>query len=101
LRPWPEPSNWTRPNASTSPTSCCVLTQHAAPFELFEITADDQRRAAAVEFVRDGIVSGQLTPTIDRTFPLDDIAEAHRYLEAGGQVGKIVVTVEQHEDSTP
>ncbi|MGX5182891.1 zinc-binding dehydrogenase [Streptomyces avermitilis] len=28
-----------------------------------------------------------------RRFPLDAIAEAHRYLEAGGQVGKIVISV--------
>ncbi|MGI5458338.1 zinc-dependent alcohol dehydrogenase family protein [Streptomyces sp. CA-249302] len=62
-------------------------------FELFEITTDDERRAAAVEFVRDGLAKGELTPVIDRTFPLSDIADAHRYLEAGGQVGKIVVTV--------
>ncbi|MBP0461523.1 zinc-binding dehydrogenase [Streptomyces bomunensis] len=60
---------------------------------LFEITADDQRRAEAVAFVTDGLAKGELTPTVDKTFPLEDIAEAHRYLEAGGQVGKIVVTV--------
>ena len=32
------------------------------------------------------------TPSIDRIFALDDIVEAHRYLEAGTQVGKIEVT---------
>ncbi|MFK0109973.1 zinc-dependent alcohol dehydrogenase family protein [Streptomyces sp. NPDC091217] len=68
-------------------------------FELFEITTDDQRRAAAVEFVRDGLAKGELAPVIDRTFPLEEIADAHRYLEAGGQVGKIVVTVAR-EDGT-
>lgn len=31
---------------------------------------------------------------IDRTFDLTDIAEAHRYMEANGQIGKIVVTVQ-------
>ncbi|GHH87616.1 NADPH:quinone reductase [Streptomyces sulfonofaciens] len=62
-------------------------------FELFEITTDDERRAAAVDHVRRGLATGELRPVIDRTFPLDDIAEAHRYLEAGGQIGKIVVTV--------
>ncbi|MFJ8108347.1 zinc-dependent alcohol dehydrogenase family protein [Streptomyces sp. NPDC096132] len=69
-------------------------------FELFEITTDDQRRAAAVEFVRDGLTKGELTPVIDRTFPLEDIADAHRYLEAGGQVGKIVVTVTPEESAS-
>jgi len=28
-----------------------------------------------------------------RRFAFDDIAEAHRYMEAGAQVGKIVVTI--------
>ncbi|TFG58984.1 MAG: hypothetical protein E4H32_10810, partial [Nitrospirales bacterium] len=30
---------------------------------------------------------------IDRTFPLEDIAEAHRYMASNQQKGKIVVTV--------
>ncbi|MEV7085461.1 zinc-dependent alcohol dehydrogenase family protein [Streptomyces sp. NPDC093085] len=62
-------------------------------FELFEITTDDRRRAEAVGYVRDGLATGELTPTIDTVFPLERIADAHRALEAGGQVGKIVVTV--------
>lgn len=62
-------------------------------FELFEITTDDQRLAKAVEFVRSGLESGALTPVVDKVFSLDHITEAHRYLEQGGQVGKVVVTV--------
>ncbi|MEV7239031.1 zinc-binding dehydrogenase [Streptomyces sp. NPDC051020] len=34
-----------------------------------------------------------MAPVIDTTFPLKAIADAHRHLEHGGQVGKIVVTV--------
>jgi len=30
---------------------------------------------------------------IDRTFPFDEIVEAHRYLETNGQFGKIVATL--------
>ncbi|MCF6474721.1 NAD(P)-dependent alcohol dehydrogenase, partial [Nonomuraea sp. MG754425] len=37
--------------------------------------------------------SGALRPVVDRVFPLDDIAGAHRALEAGGVRGKIVVRV--------
>jgi NADPH:quinone reductase-like Zn-dependent oxidoreductase len=62
-------------------------------FEMMEITLDDTRRRQAVDFVRDGLAKGDLTPVIDKTFPLDAIADAHRYLEAGRQVGKVVVTV--------
>jgi NADPH:quinone reductase-like Zn-dependent oxidoreductase len=32
-------------------------------------------------------------PLIAKTFPLDQIVEADRYLESNQQIGKIVVTV--------
>jgi NADPH:quinone reductase-like Zn-dependent oxidoreductase len=38
--------------------------------------------------------SGKLTTVIDRVFPLREAAEAHRYLEAGKQFGKVVLRVE-------
>ena len=36
---------------------------------------------------------GQLKPVIDTTFPLAEAADAHRRMEAGEHVGKIVLTV--------
>ncbi|MFG3114496.1 zinc-dependent alcohol dehydrogenase family protein [Streptomyces sp. NPDC048197] len=59
-----------------------------------ETTADPERLRRAVAFVSSGLRTGAFRPLVDRTFPLDDIAEAHRYMEAGTQVGKIVVTVD-------
>ncbi|MET3424369.1 NADPH:quinone reductase-like Zn-dependent oxidoreductase [Actinoplanes tereljensis] len=49
------------------------------------------RRVAA--FLAAGVRSGVLRPTVDRVFTLDDIVEAHHYLEKGTPTGKIVVTV--------
>lgn len=37
--------------------------------------------------------SGVLRPVIDRRFALDDIADAHRYMETNANVGKILVEV--------
>jgi NADPH:quinone reductase-like Zn-dependent oxidoreductase len=37
--------------------------------------------------------SGKVTPVIDRTYPLSQIAEAIRYLEQGHARGKVVITV--------
>jgi len=37
--------------------------------------------------------AGKLTPVIDRTYPLDEAAEAIRYLETGHARGKVVVKV--------
>ncbi len=37
--------------------------------------------------------AGSLRPVIDRRFPLDQIADAHRAMEANENVGKIVIDV--------
>ncbi|MET2825662.1 zinc-dependent alcohol dehydrogenase family protein [Mesorhizobium shangrilense] len=58
-----------------------------------EITGDPQRLENARTFILDGLQSGALRPTIDRIFLFEEIVEAHRYLEANQQFGKIVVTL--------
>ena len=39
------------------------------------------------------IESGQVTPIIDRSYPLAEVPEAIRYLEQGHAGGKVVITV--------
>ena len=39
------------------------------------------------------VITTEERPIIARTFPLDDIVAAHRFLESNAQFGKIVVTV--------
>jgi NADPH:quinone reductase-like Zn-dependent oxidoreductase len=62
-------------------------------YTLFEIIRDPERLARGKRFIYDGIESGALKPIIDRTFPLESIVDAHRYMESNQQKGKIVVTV--------
>ncbi len=62
-------------------------------YTLFEIVNDAERLARSKQYIYDGLESGVLCPFIDRTFPLDAIADAHRYMESNKQKGKIVVTV--------
>lgn len=50
------------------------------------------RFARGQALIRQGLKEGRLKPVIDRVFQLDDIVEAHRYLESNQQIGKIVVT---------
>jgi NADPH:quinone reductase-like Zn-dependent oxidoreductase len=38
--------------------------------------------------------SGKLKPVIDRTYKLDQISEAIRYLEEGHARGKVVIAVD-------
>ena len=62
-------------------------------YVLMEITADPERLQKGKEFVNSGLADGSFKPLIARTFPLDQIVEAHRYLESNQQIGKVVVTV--------
>jgi NADPH:quinone reductase-like Zn-dependent oxidoreductase len=62
-------------------------------YTLFEITTDPERSARAQTFVTEGLTAGALKPIIAKTFKLDEIVEAHRYMESNEQIGKIVVTV--------
>lgn len=62
-------------------------------YVLFEILNHPQRFEKAKRFILDALSAGKLKPIIDKTFPLDQIVEAHRYMESNKQFGKIVVTV--------
>jgi NADPH:quinone reductase-like Zn-dependent oxidoreductase len=62
-------------------------------FVLPDAVADDGKLEALKQFVGEGLRCGALRPIIAKTFPLDEIVAAHRYLETGLQFGKVVVTV--------
>ncbi|MFI6155022.1 zinc-dependent alcohol dehydrogenase family protein [Kitasatospora sp. NPDC051170] len=63
-------------------------------YSMHEVTHDAERLRRAHAFVTAGLADGSFVPVIDRVFEgLDTVVEAHRYLEAGAQVGKIVLTV--------
>jgi NADPH:quinone reductase-like Zn-dependent oxidoreductase len=62
-------------------------------YVLMEITGDPARLGRAKTFINEGLADGSLKPSIARTFSLDEIVEAYRYLESNQQIGKVVVTV--------
>jgi NADPH:quinone reductase-like Zn-dependent oxidoreductase len=46
-----------------------------------------------LQVLREFLEAGKLTPRIGRTYPLGEVPEAMRALEAGKTRGKIVITV--------
>ena len=62
-------------------------------FGLLSIVADAAKFAALKRFIGEGFAEGALRPTIAKVFSFDEIVAAHRYLEAGEQIGKVIVTV--------
>lgn len=56
-----------------------------------------EEKAALTQRVADELLprfdDGSLSPVIDSRYRLDDVAEAHRYMESNANVGKILLTV--------
>ena len=46
-----------------------------------------------LNYIRKLIEEGVIQTVIDRTYPLEDITEAHRYVETGAKKGNVVITV--------
>jgi len=61
---------------------------------LHEISSRPDLLDAAKAYVIAGLEAGTLKPLIARTFDFEQIVAAHRYLESGEQLGKVVVSLE-------
>ena len=55
--------------------------------------AGGRRSKADVQFMKELIEGGAYRPVIDRTYPIEQVAEAHRYVETWHKTGNVVLTL--------
>lgn len=61
----------------------------------YRLNGDPERLRRAFDWVFDNLKSGKLNVTIAKRFTFDEYAEAHRYLESNGQIGRVVIDIRQ------
>lgn len=74
-----------------------LLTKRAAIIGTTLRARPIEEKTAIMEGVREHVwplvASGAVKPMVDRTFPLEQVAAAHEYLDSGEHVGKVLLTL--------
>jgi NADPH:quinone reductase-like Zn-dependent oxidoreductase len=55
------------------------------------------RQSDNLVLLRELVETGQIKPVIDRTYPLEEIVEAHRYVGKGHKKGGVSITLEHNK----
>ena len=92
-----------------NPNGICAVAGFTSLSRLFQIMLLGGKRVGMMEtaeanqkdlvFIKELLEAGKVVPVIDRHYPLRETAEAIRYLEAGHARGKVIITVEQNNET--
>ena len=76
-----------------------LLKRSSILFSTLKSRSDDYKTELCAEmyrFCQPKFTSGELTPIIDREYPLSRVAEAHAYIESNASIGKVVLKNDLH-----
>jgi NADPH:quinone reductase-like Zn-dependent oxidoreductase len=82
----------------TSPSACKKV---LAPGGIFATIVKGggsaKERAKDLFFLKDRLAEGDVRPVIDRQYPMEQIVEAHRYVDKGHKKGNVVIMIGEAE----
>jgi NADPH:quinone reductase-like Zn-dependent oxidoreductase len=84
----PDKGRWVGP--LTRPAKMLWLSPFVSQTMVFFLARQSRDDLAVL---RELLQAGQVTPVIDRTYPLSEVPQAIRYLEQGHASGKVIITV--------
>ena len=89
-----------------SPNGICAIAGFTTMFHLFQVMLFGGKKVGMMEtakadkkdllFIKELLETGKVVPVIDRTYQLNETAEAIRYLETSRARGKVIITVEHN-----
>lgn len=64
--------------------------------KLLSVRTPTSEKTEYLDFLRELCESGKIIPVIDRRYPLEQVAVAHRYVQTGRKKGNVVISITSH-----